>query len=82
LRCPAGDHADRTYPPRLEVSRGRVRLGTGHDVMRTCLSRVRISAVISRVGPMALSHVSARVPRPPRLLFLPPLPPHDWRDWP
>jgi hypothetical protein len=51
LRCPAGDHADRTQPAGLEVSRQRVHWGTGHDVIRTRRSRVRINAVIGKVGP-------------------------------
>jgi hypothetical protein len=59
LRRPARHHIDRTYPPSLEVSRGRVRLGTGHDVMRTCLSRVRIRAVIGRVRSCAARHSPA-----------------------
>jgi hypothetical protein len=51
LRDSPCDHCNRTKPPRLQVSGGRVRLGSGHDGMRTCPSRVRTSAVIGRVGP-------------------------------
>ena len=58
LGCPAGDHADRTQPSGLEVSRQRVHWGTGHGVIRTRRSRVRIRAVIGKVGAMVIEHAT------------------------
>ena len=58
LGCPAGDHADRTQPSGFEVSRQRVHGGTGHGVIRTRRSRVRIRAVIGKVGAMVIEHAT------------------------